>query len=203
MLSIRIPPRLCSNNVFRKFLQCGFREQIEANYWEYTNFWVEHSARQNWVQLGPALGKSHFSNFVRPQFCGIPACLAHTHHTCPSKRPGQTLAYPRRLQKLNKSSPFDKVLSNAFLPSDPCHCPCLFFRSRIAECSLLMDACQRQRIPPRLVLLFRFACSQKLAYPRQLTLNAVSEKLIAEGIQRSGTKKGHFLSYTSKKTIDL
>ena len=129
---------------------------------------------------------------MRPQFCGIPPCLAHTHHTCPSKRPGQTLAYPRRLQKLNKSSPFDKVLSNAFLPSDPCHCPCLFFRSRIAEFSLLMDACQRQRIPPRLVLFFRFACRHKLAYPRQLALITVSEKLIAEGIQRSGTKKGPF-----------
>ena len=38
MLSIRIPPRLCSNNVFRKFLQCGFREKLEANYREYTNF---------------------------------------------------------------------------------------------------------------------------------------------------------------------
>ena len=109
MLSIRIPPRLCSNNVFRKFLQCGFREKLEANYREYTNFWVEHSARQNWVQLGPALGKSHFSNFVRPQFCGIPPCLAHTHHTCPSKRPGQMLAYPRRLQKLNTSRLFDIV----------------------------------------------------------------------------------------------
>ena len=157
----------------------------------------------DWVQLGPALGKSYFPNFARPQFCGIPLCLAHTHHTCPSKRPGQTLAYPRRLQKLNKSWFFDKVLSDTFLLSDPCHCPYLFSRSRIAEFSLLMDACQRQRIPPRLVLLFRFACSQKLAYPRQLTLNTVSEKLIAESIQRSDMKKGHFSSYTSKKTIDL
>ena len=144
-----------------------------------------------------------FFSFSQLQFCGVPPCLVRSRSICPSKRLSQTLAYPRRLQKLNKSSPFDKVLSNAFLPSDPGHYPCLFFRSRIAEFSLLMDACQRQRIPPRLVLLFRFACSQKLAYLRQLTLNVVSEKLIAEGIQRSGTKKGHFLSYTSKKTIDL
>ena len=142
------------------------------------------------MRLGPALGKSYFSSCSRPQFCGIPPCLAHTHCTCPSKRPSQTLAYPQRLQKLNKGLLFDKVLSNAFLPSDPCHCPYLFLRSRIAEFSLLMDACQRQRIPPRLVLLFRFACSQKLAYRRQLTLDTVSETPIAEGIQRSGTKKG-------------
>ena len=38
MLSIRIPPWLCSNNFFGVFLQCGFREKLEANYQEYTNF---------------------------------------------------------------------------------------------------------------------------------------------------------------------
>ena len=192
MLSISILPGLCSNNIFCMFLQCGFREKLEANYREYTIFFVQHAEWQNWVWLGPALGEYVFSSFSLPQFCGIPPCLAHTRHTCPSKRPGQTLAYPRRLQKLNKSLLFDKVCSNAFLPSDPCHCPHLFFRSQITEFSLLMDDCQRQRIPPRLVLLFRLACSQNLAYPRQLALDTVSEKLITESIQRSGTKKGPF-----------
>ena len=43
MLSIRIPPGLCSNHIFCMFLQCGFREKLEANYREYTIFFVQHA----------------------------------------------------------------------------------------------------------------------------------------------------------------
>ena len=63
---IRIPPRLCSINIFCMFVQYGFHEKLEDNHREYTNFSVQHSGWQSWVWLGPALGKSYFSSFSRP-----------------------------------------------------------------------------------------------------------------------------------------
>ena len=134
-----------------------------------------------------------FSSFSRPQLRGIPPCLAHTRHTCPSKRPGQTLAYPRQLQKLNKRRLFDKVLSNAFQSGDPCHCPYLFFRSRIADFSLLINACQRHRIPLRINVFQIVSKNNKLAPPRVKTL--------LERFQRaSGSKSPKVHSDLTQKT---
>ena len=196
MLSIRIPPGLCSNNIFCMFLQCGFRERLEANYREYTIFFVQHAEWQNWVWLGPALGEYVFSSFSRPQFCGIPPCLAHIRHTCPSKRPGQTLAYPRRLQKLNKKWLFDKVLSNDFWSSDPCHCPYLFFRSRTADFSLLINACQRQRIPLRINIFQIVLKNSKLAPPWLKTL-------LGRFCHASGSKLPKVHSDLTQKTLNF